>query len=127
MLDTHDAVHPVIVGLSKLGVESQVCHGVVGVSQEVGRDVLGAIVKILFAVAFVSLKFVGIYEVVKEGDDTILKVGDFFLRWFNVEGELFESLDAHELVVESEHGIEQWSLLEISYGLLPIKHFFNIN
>jgi len=85
------------------------------------------IVKILFAVAFVSLKFVGIYQVVKEGDDSILEVGDFFLRWFNVEGELFESLDAHELVVESEHGIEQWSLLEISYGLLPIKHFFNIN
>ena len=124
LLHSHDAVHPVVLGLSEFGIEHQVGHGVVGVSQEVARDVPGAIVKILVAVALVPLQLVGVYEVVKEVDDAILEADHTPALRVHVEGELLESPDAQDLVVDAEEGIEQWSLLEISYGGLPIKHFF---
>ena len=97
------AIKSIVFSFSKLGVERQVGHGVVGVSVEVSSNVDGSLVEALIVVICISLKLMSIDEVIDKSQKTFFSVVKAYSLWINVEREVIVPLDVHKVVVEVEY------------------------
>ncbi len=94
-----DAIESIVFGFSKLGVEHQVSHGVVGISVEVSPYVNGSLVETLIVVSGISLQLMGVDEVIDKSQYCFFDVVHAYSLRVHVEREVIVSLDVHEVVV----------------------------